>query len=130
MYIVLLLHCHHYCYSLCQVIYMTWLLDNLHQVGKLIEETVSVFWVDLGYRLRSRNMIYYRVLGDDWHSICYCYITLLFNSDTVCTVYCYWLSSVRVWFSARHLGRGSGYVRNPPKTQIHVTNYQFQMTRQ
>ena len=24
-------------------------------MGKLLEETIFVFWVDLGYRLRSRN---------------------------------------------------------------------------
>jgi len=33
----------------------------------------------------------------------------------VCTVYCYWLPSDRAWFSARHLGCGSGYAWNPPK---------------
>ena len=27
------------------------------RLGKLIEEATSVFWVDLGYRLRSRLMI-------------------------------------------------------------------------
>ena len=30
-------------------------MNNLHWgLGKLMEETASVFWVDLGYRLRSR----------------------------------------------------------------------------
>jgi len=29
--------------------------------------------------------------------------------------YCYWLTSDRTWFSVRWLGRGSGYVWNPPK---------------
>jgi len=57
MYIVLLLHCHHYCYCLCPVIYVIWLLDNLYRVEKLIEETISVFWVDLEYKLRSQNTV-------------------------------------------------------------------------
>ena len=85
---------------------------------KLIEETTSVFLVDLGTSCAAEIRFHCRVLGDDWHPIC-----LLFHSVTVSIVsqryceycYCYWLPSGSAWFSARHLGRGPGYVRDPPK---------------
>jgi len=34
-------------------------------LGKLMEETTSVFWVNLGYRLRSQLMVPLQGSGDD-----------------------------------------------------------------
>jgi len=63
-----------------------------------MEETASVFWVDLGYRLRSRKRVplqgSYGVTGTPSCSYS-CYT-------------CSWLPSGRAWFSARSLGRGPG----------------------
>ena len=60
---LLLLH-YRYCYChIIPVIEITWILIALNSniieqltpgLGKLMEETASVFWVDLGYRLRSQ----------------------------------------------------------------------------
>jgi len=59
---LLILNCH-YIFS---VIEITWILIDLNNnvnrqlipgLGKLMEETTSVFWVDLGYRLRSRRTV-------------------------------------------------------------------------
>ena len=125
-------HCHYYCYCLYPVIYVTWFLDNLHRVGKLIKETVLVFWVDLGYRLRSRNTVPLQG-SEGWLTShlftvpqCDCEFTVPQWCCVYCYCYCYWLPSGRAWFSARHLGRGPGYVRDPPKIRITVSNYQFQ----
>ena len=50
----------------CPVIEITWILIDLNNnlngqltpgLEKLMEETTSVFWVDLGYRLRSRDTV-------------------------------------------------------------------------
>ena len=71
--ILLLLH-HWYCYwhRIVPVIEITWLLIDLHnkvieqltpELGKLMEERSSVFWVDLGYRLRSRDAVLLQGFG-------------------------------------------------------------------
>ena len=45
-----------------EIDYFNWIKYNVNEqltlrLGKLIEETTSVFWVDLGYRLRSRDRV-------------------------------------------------------------------------
>jgi len=94
---LLLLYCYYYCHCIISVIEIviisvieiTWILIALNNningqitlgLGKLIEET-SVFWVDLEYRLHSRDMFHYRVPADDWHLIC-----LLFHNVTMSIV--------------------------------------------
>jgi len=76
-----------------------------------MEETASVFWMDLGYRLRSRKRVPLqgsRGVTDTPSCFCSCY-----------TCYtCSWLLSSKSWFSTRSLGRGPGYVRDPPKVWI------------
>ena len=114
------------------VFYVTWILADLTELinnvngqlilglGKLMEETTSVFWVDLGYRLRSRHTVSLQVSGG-WQTShlfiipqCYCEY-----------YYCYWLLGGRAWFSTRHLGRGPGYVRGPPKVWTMSSTNQF-----
>jgi len=81
-----------------------------------MEETASVFWVDIGYRLRSRKRVLVKgsrgVTGTP--SCSYSYYT------------CSWLPSGRAWFSVRSLGRGPGYVRDPPKVWTMSPTDQFQ----
>ena len=121
---LLLIH-HWYCYCshIIPVIEITWILIALNnnvsrqltlELRKLIEKSTSVFWVDLGYRLRSRDTVPLRNSGG-MTDIPYC---------SYC--YCYWLPSGRTWFSARWLGHGSGYVRNPLKTWTMSPTNQFQ----
>ena len=93
------------------VIKVTCILNNLDKLkhdnkqlalglGKLMEETASVFWVDLGFRLRSRKRV--PLQGS-------CGVTGTLSCLFLFT--CSWLPSGRSWFSARSLGRGPGYVR-------------------
>ena len=69
----------------------------------LMEEITSVFWVDLGYRLRNQG----RVPLQDSR-----------GRPTSHTVYCYTVTVVPgsiSWFNARSLGHGFEYVQNSPK---------------
>ena len=84
-------------------------------LGRLMEETASVFWVDLGFRLRSRKRVPLQgSRGVTGTPSC----LFLFT--------CSWLPSGRSWFSARSLGRGPGYVRDPPKAWTMSPTDQFQ----
>jgi len=73
-----------------------------------MEETASILWVDLGYRLRSRNRVPLQgTRGVTGTPSCSC---------SCCTCYtCSCLPSGSAWFSARSLGRGPGYVQDLPK---------------
>jgi len=83
-----------------------------------MEEISSVFWLDLGYRLRSRKRVPLqgcRGVPDTPSYSCSCY-----------TCYtCSWLPCDRSWFSAKSLGRGPGYVRDPPKIWTMFPTDQF-----
>jgi len=83
-------------------------------LGKLMEETASAFWVDLGYRLRSRDTIPLQG-SEGWLASHIVHIVIVIDTLLLSHCYCYWLPSGRTWFSARWLGRSSEYVRNPPK---------------
>ena len=111
---------------------VNWINNNVKRqltlgLGKLMEEIVSVFWVDLGCTLHSRLMFPMQNSGGWLTSylfiISQCYCEYYF---TVSTVYYYWLPGGRVCFSARHLGRGPGYVRNPHKALTMSPTNQFQ----
>ena len=124
---LLLLH-HWYCYCHCivPVIEITWILIVLN--NNIIDNVHRDWGIDGGdnvcilggprNRLHSRIRFHCRVPGDDWHPV------LFILSLT--HYYCYWLPSGRTWFSARWLGRGSGYVRNPPKVWTISSIDQFQ----
>jgi len=104
--------------SYCPSNLETWILSDLNKLinnvieqltqglEKLMEETASVFWVDLGYRLRSRMRVPLQDFRKQFtsHTV-YCYIVTVIHGATA-------------WFSARSLGRGPGYARYPPKTWI------------
>jgi len=79
-------------------------------------ETASVFWVDLGYRLRSRK----RVPLEGSRGMTDTLVLFMFFLHVT------WLPHGRAWFSARSLGRGPGYARDPLKTQIMSLTDQFQ----
>ena len=79
-------------------------------LGKLMEETASVFWVDLKYRLCSRDRVPLQG-SQGW---------LTSHTVTITVV-----SGGTVWFNARHLNRDYGYVRNPPKIWTMSPTYQF-----
>jgi len=69
-----------------------------------MEETSSVFLVDLGYRLRSRNKVPpqgSRWVTDTPSCSCSCYACYT----------CSWLPYSWAWFSTRSLGHGPEYVR-------------------
>ena len=78
-----------------------------------MEETTSVFWVNLGYKLRSRLRV---PLQDSWGMTdilsVYCFIVFTVSTVTVTVTV---LAGGIAWFNARHLGCGLGYVRDPPK---------------
>jgi len=75
---------------------------------KLIAETSSIFWVGLEYRLRSRDTVPLQGSGGwlTFHLLLFYYFTVIL---------CVLLFSGRAWFSVRHLGCGSDYVRNSRK---------------
>ena len=56
-----LLCCYCYHYRIIPVNLGNMYINNIKQItlglGKLVEETASVFWVDLGFRLRSRKRV-------------------------------------------------------------------------
>jgi len=83
-----------------------------------MEETTSVFWVNLGYRLRSRKRVPLqgsRGVTDTLSCSCSYY-----------TCYtCPWLPSGRAWFSTRNLDRDPGYVHDPPKAWTMSPTDQF-----
>jgi len=125
--LLLLHHWDCYCHHIVLVIKIIWILIALNNnvnrqltlgLRKLMEETTSVFWVAYDTGCTADLRFYCRVPGDDWHPI-----YLLFHSVTVSIVpqwyceycYCYWLPGCSTWFNARHLGRGPGYVWDPPK---------------
>jgi len=51
-------------------------------LGKLMEETLSVFWVDLGYRLCSRDRVPLQVSGMTDIPYYYCYIVAVVPGGT------------------------------------------------
>jgi len=71
------------------------------RLGKLMEETTSLFWVDLILRLRSRKRVPLQdSCGVTGTPSCSCYTCY------TCTCSCYicsWLPCGRSWFSARGL---------------------------
>jgi len=118
---------HWYCYyhNIVPVIEIIWILIVINNnvnwqltlgLGKLIEETTSVFWVNLGYRLRSRDTVQLQGSGG-WQTSRIIHIVIIIDILLLLLTYCYcyWLPSGRTWFNVRWLGRGSGYVRNLPK---------------
>jgi len=88
------------------------------RLGKLMEETASVFWVDLRYRLRNWDRVSLQGFTAGFPGMtdlpyCYCYIVTIVPGDTA-------------WFSARSLGHGLGYIRDPPKVWTMSLTDQFQ----
>ena len=126
--IVTVLYC--YCHHIVPVIEITWMLialnNNVHRqlilrFGKLMEETVSVFWVDLRYMLRSRLRV---LLQGSWGMTGIPSVLLLFHcsySEITVTV----VPDGIAWFSAWRMRRGPGYVRDPPKVWIISPTNQF-----
>ena len=64
--LLLLYHWYCCCHCIIPVIEITWILIDLNynvieqhttELGKFREEIAYVFWVDLGYRLRSRDTV-------------------------------------------------------------------------
>jgi len=73
-----------------------------------MEETASVFWVDLGYRLRSRN----EGSTAGFPGMTGIHLILLLLLLLLLSTYLYGSGSAPgIW------GRGPGYVRDPPKAQ-------------
>jgi len=83
-----------------------------------MEETTSVFWVDLRYKFRSRLTVSLQDFGGWLTShlfiIPQCYCKFIVPQWYYEYCYCYWLPGGNAWFSASHLGHGLGYVRDPP----------------
>jgi len=64
--LLLLHHWYCYCHRIVLVIKIIWILIDLNNnikrqlilgLEKLVEEIVSVFWINLGYMLRSRDIV-------------------------------------------------------------------------
>jgi len=96
-----------------------------------MEGTAYVFWVDLGFRLRSRKRVPLqgsRGVTDTPSCSCYsCYTCTCSCYTCTCSCYtCSWLPYGRSWFSTRGLGRGPGYARDPPKIQTMSPTDHFQ----
>ena len=96
-----------------------WINNNVKRqltlgLEKLVEETTSVFWMDLRYRLRNRLTVPLQGSGGWLTSHLFIvpqYYCKFIVPQWYCEYcYCYWLPEGRAWFSARHLGRDSGYI--------------------
>ena len=93
-------------------------------LGKLMEETASVFWVDLGYRLRSRLKV---PLQGSWGMTDISSVMLLFHyfhSEITVTLIEY--LAVLSGSAPGNWGSDPGYVWDPPKAWTMSPTDQFQ----
>jgi len=86
--LLLLHHWYCYCHRIVPVIEITWILIVLNnnvnwqhtlRLGKLMEEIASVFWVDLRYKLRSRDTILLQGSGG-WLTSCIVHIVIVIDT--------------------------------------------------
>jgi len=121
--LLLLHHWYCYCHHIVPVIEITWILIALNNnvnrqltpgLGKSMEETTSIFWVDLVYRLRSRLGV---PLQGSWEMTDIPSVLLLFHcSHSEITVTVTEYLAVRLSSAPENWGRSPGYVWDPPKT--------------
>ena len=111
------------------LVVLTELNDNVNGqltlgLGKSMEETTSVFWVDLGYKLRGRLKVPLQGPKGWLASHLYCLLFHYFHNEIIVTVTEY----LTVWpgSAPENWGCGPGYVRDPPKAWTMSPTDQFQ----